>query len=188
MLGSLPCVFLLFPLILRFLPPPSFLQFGCELNVRVLTTGYWPIPQVPSATLPQPMLALCDHFRSFYLAKYSGRRLTFQTSLVSSSIHPFFLLTISSLSARSFVHPFILIQSCLVPAFVFCFAMLRTPSFFLSFCSLDCLIDCSLLMLVRGFAYLVSWCLSLSACKFLGDVIRTQQNFMAFLPTCSLIF
>jgi len=50
---------------------------GVDLTVRVLTTGCWPgHNQVPSINLPRIPAAAFDVFKSFFLAKHSGRILT----------------------------------------------------------------------------------------------------------------
>lgn len=50
---------------------------GIDLTVRVLTTGCWPgHNQVPSINLPRIPAAAFDVFKSFFLAKHSGRILT----------------------------------------------------------------------------------------------------------------
>lgn len=55
---------------------------GVDLNVRVLTTGYWPT-QSNSSKCNIPMVArnAYDSFRTFYLAKHNGRKLTLQPQL-----------------------------------------------------------------------------------------------------------
>jgi len=61
-----------------------------ELEVNVCTTGSWPQAGVGAASsgakaaisqggnLPQQVLAVCEAFKGFYLAKHSGRRLTWR--------------------------------------------------------------------------------------------------------------
>ncbi|CAN9500899.1 unnamed protein product [Ophioblennius macclurei] len=50
---------------------------GVNLTVRVLTTGCWPIqPETPKCTIPPSPRRAFEDFRSFYLAKHSGRHLT----------------------------------------------------------------------------------------------------------------
>ena len=50
---------------------------GVDLTVRVLTTGCWPgHNQVPSINVPRIPAAAFDVFKSFFLAKHSGRVLT----------------------------------------------------------------------------------------------------------------
>lgn len=55
---------------------------GVDLNVRVLTTGFWPTQSTPAKCIlpPEPQKAF-DEFRKFYLAKHSGRQLNLQPQL-----------------------------------------------------------------------------------------------------------
>lgn len=48
--------------------------------VQVLTTGSWPGEVAGKCELPQEAEACCEAFKNFYLRKYSGRRLTWQTN------------------------------------------------------------------------------------------------------------
>jgi len=55
---------------------------GVDMDVQVLTTGYWPLQtQHPSLILPESLTARRDHFESHYLSKYQGRRIGWQNSL-----------------------------------------------------------------------------------------------------------
>lgn len=61
-----------------------------EVNVSVLTTGYWPAYTPLDIKLP-PQLAHCqDVFRAFYLGKYQGRRLFWQHTLGHTVLKAFF--------------------------------------------------------------------------------------------------
>eukprot|EP01113_Clastostelium_recurvatum_P018521 TRINITY_DN2182_c0_g1_i3.p1 TRINITY_DN2182_c0_g1~~TRINITY_DN2182_c0_g1_i3.p1 ORF type:complete len:747 (-),score=180.70 TRINITY_DN2182_c0_g1_i3:32-2041(-) len=52
-----------------------------DINVSVLTTGFWP-PYAPvEVKLPKEFIEVQDLFKSFYMSKYSGRRLQWQNSL-----------------------------------------------------------------------------------------------------------
>ncbi|KAF3777264.1 Cullin-4 [Nymphaea thermarum] len=57
------------------------LPTGIELNVHVLTTGYWPTYPPMDIRLPYELNVYQDIFKEFYLSKYSGRRLMWQNSL-----------------------------------------------------------------------------------------------------------
>lgn len=57
-----------------------------ELAVHVLTTGFWPVQQLPQCLLPAPVAAVCALFQEFYLARHSGRRLTWQTSMGNADL------------------------------------------------------------------------------------------------------
>lgn len=51
-----------------------------ELNVTVLTTGFWPAQAVAPCRLPACIAAPSDAFKAYYLQLHSGRRLTWQTN------------------------------------------------------------------------------------------------------------
>lgn len=57
-----------------------------ELEVSVLTTGYWPTPSVPPCRLPQELLPVHDAFQAYYLAKHTGRKLTWQTNMGNADL------------------------------------------------------------------------------------------------------
>jgi len=52
-----------------------------ELQVKVLTTGYWPTQPVVQCHLPPEVEHACALFKRFYLAQHNGRQLTWQTSM-----------------------------------------------------------------------------------------------------------
>jgi len=53
-----------------------------DVDVRVLTTGYWPVyPTFPNIILPVELLVLQTKFESYYNDKYQGRRIAWQYSL-----------------------------------------------------------------------------------------------------------
>jgi hypothetical protein len=53
-----------------------------EMDVQVLTTGYWPVyPQYPNIILPPELFAHQANFESYYKNKYQGRRIAWQYSL-----------------------------------------------------------------------------------------------------------
>jgi cullin 3 len=56
--------------------------WGVDLNVRVLTTGFWPTQSTPSkCNIPTSPRNAFEAFRRFYLGKHSGRQLTLQSQL-----------------------------------------------------------------------------------------------------------
>lgn len=57
-----------------------------DVDVDVLTTGYWPNVKVPLCILPQPIQAAIDNFSDFYLKKHTGRKLSWQTSTGTGEI------------------------------------------------------------------------------------------------------
>jgi cullin-4 len=53
-----------------------------EMDVQVLTTGYWPqFPQQKSIKLPEELKVHVSRFENYYDSKYQGRRITWQYSL-----------------------------------------------------------------------------------------------------------
>ncbi|KPJ15119.1 Cullin-3-B [Papilio machaon] len=64
---------------------------GVDLSVRVLTTGFWPTQSAtPKCNIPSAPRNAFDVFRSFYLAKHSGRQLSLQPQLGSADLHATF--------------------------------------------------------------------------------------------------
>lgn len=55
-------------------------QGKIDMEVDVLTNGYWPSQNVPPCTLPQSVQDAIDSFSKFYLEKHTGRKLSWQTS------------------------------------------------------------------------------------------------------------
>lgn len=53
---------------------------GIEMGVNVITAGCWPSYPSVDVKLPSHLSALQERFESFYLGKYSGRKLTWQNS------------------------------------------------------------------------------------------------------------
>ncbi len=45
---------------------------GVELEVSMLTMGYWPTTSAPPCTLPAEIQACCARFEAFYLQKHTG--------------------------------------------------------------------------------------------------------------------
>lgn len=64
---------------------------GVDLNVRVLTTGFWPTQSTSFQTV-LPINAKCafDVFKQFYLTKHSGRQLNLQTQLGWADLNAYF--------------------------------------------------------------------------------------------------
>lgn len=61
-----------------------------DIEVDVLTTGYWPSHNVPSCTLPQQVQDAIDRFSKFYLEKHTGRKLSWQTSVGAAELRATF--------------------------------------------------------------------------------------------------
>lgn len=56
--------------------------YGVDLNVRILTSGFWPTQSTPSkCNIPLAPRNAFDAFKRFYLAKHNGRQLTIQAQL-----------------------------------------------------------------------------------------------------------
>lgn len=61
--------------------PPSS-SGTAEVQVQILTTGYWPaVTPMPHLMLPTEILQLMEDFQSFYNKHYQGRRLAWAHSL-----------------------------------------------------------------------------------------------------------
>ena len=61
-----------------------------DVEVSVLTTGYWPIQNDEPCTLPPPVKAAMDRFQKYYLNTYTGRKLSWQTSSGTAEIRATF--------------------------------------------------------------------------------------------------
>jgi len=59
---------------------------GIELKVSVLTSGFWPGPPGAPCELPMEIQDCCNRFETFYLAKHTGRRLSWQPHLGAADI------------------------------------------------------------------------------------------------------
>ena len=57
-----------------------------DIEVDVLTNGYWPSQNVPPCTLPQQVQDAIGRFEKFYLEKHTGRKLQWQTSTGSAEL------------------------------------------------------------------------------------------------------
>lgn len=51
-----------------------------DIEVDVLTNGYWPSQNVPACTLPPEIQDAIDRYTKYYLDKHTGRKLSWQTS------------------------------------------------------------------------------------------------------------
>jgi len=61
-----------------------------DIEVDVLTNGYWPSQNVPPCTLPIPVQGAINKFSTFYLEKHTGRKLSWQSSAGSAEIRATF--------------------------------------------------------------------------------------------------
>jgi cullin 3 len=53
---------------------------ACNIDVTMLTAGYWPMQSAPPCLLPAIAIAATEPFESFYLKQHTGRKLTWLTS------------------------------------------------------------------------------------------------------------
>jgi len=63
---------------------------GIDIEVDVLTTGYWPSQSVPACTLPPSVQEAIDRFSEFYLGTHTGRKLSWQTSAGAAELRASF--------------------------------------------------------------------------------------------------
>jgi len=61
-----------------------------DIEVDVLTAGYWPSQNVPPCSLPSVIQDAIDTFSTFYLQKHTGRKLSWQTYTGSAEIRATF--------------------------------------------------------------------------------------------------
>ena len=57
---------------------PSFAESSVELNVNVLTKGFWITKELPPCKLPKEVEKYQDAFSSFFLDKHQGQKLVWQ--------------------------------------------------------------------------------------------------------------
>eukprot|EP01103_Thecamoeba_quadrilineata_P019179 TRINITY_DN765_c0_g1_i1.p1 TRINITY_DN765_c0_g1~~TRINITY_DN765_c0_g1_i1.p1 ORF type:complete len:756 (+),score=129.29 TRINITY_DN765_c0_g1_i1:106-2268(+) len=63
---------------------------GIDLNVQILTTGFWPTSVITNCNLPPEILSCCDVFKNYYLGNHSARRLTWQTNMGTAELKAYF--------------------------------------------------------------------------------------------------
>jgi len=59
---------------------------GLDLNVHVLTTGFWPAAPVSACNLPQEVIKACEAYKKYYLGCHNGRRLNWQTNMGTAEV------------------------------------------------------------------------------------------------------
>ncbi|CAH1721454.1 cullin-3-B-like [Aphis gossypii] len=70
---------------------PSSNCNNIDLSVRVLTTGFWPLPTTtPKCNVPSIARLAYEEFRTFYLGKHNGRQLRLQPQLGSADLTAIF--------------------------------------------------------------------------------------------------
>ncbi|DBA80768.1 hypothetical protein WJX77_001890 [Trebouxia sp. C0004] len=80
----------------------SRLSPGIDMNVNVLTSGYWPSYPHLEAKLPDELTRYQTVFKDFYLSKHSGRRLVWHNSLGSCVMRAHFTKAVKELSVSLF--------------------------------------------------------------------------------------
>lgn len=61
-------------------------QVGPDISVTVLTTGFWPVQNVPLCQLPDDARKATERFSKYYLEKHSGRKLSWQANLGTAEL------------------------------------------------------------------------------------------------------
>ncbi|VDK54030.1 unnamed protein product, partial [Gongylonema pulchrum] len=64
-----------------------------EINVRVLTSGYWPTQSAPDCVLPAAAAQAFESFRAFYLSKHNGRKISLNPMLGHADVKAVFYNT-----------------------------------------------------------------------------------------------
>lgn len=83
---------------------PSLNCSNIDLSVRVLTTGFWPLPATtPKCNVPSIARLGYEEFRTFYLSKHNGRQLRLQPQLGSADITAVFNLHRRDTSSTSMI-------------------------------------------------------------------------------------
>jgi cullin 3 len=57
-----------------------------DLEVNVLTQGYWPTQTVAPCALPSAVLPACSHFEEYYLERHTGRKVSWQTHMGNADL------------------------------------------------------------------------------------------------------
>uniref|UniRef100_A0A7S0ECD9 Cullin family profile domain-containing protein n=1 Tax=Hanusia phi TaxID=3032 RepID=A0A7S0ECD9_9CRYP len=61
-------------------------SLSLDLQVKVLTTGFWPTQPMQQCRLPPEIDHACMVFQRFYLAQHNGRQLTWQTNMGNADL------------------------------------------------------------------------------------------------------
>eukprot|EP01111_Echinosteliopsis_oligospora_P008697 TRINITY_DN2462_c0_g1_i1.p1 TRINITY_DN2462_c0_g1~~TRINITY_DN2462_c0_g1_i1.p1 ORF type:complete len:745 (-),score=221.56 TRINITY_DN2462_c0_g1_i1:110-2344(-) len=59
---------------------------GIELNVYVLTTGFWPTQSAAKCNFSNEILTCCEVFKKYYLSNHNGRRISWQANMGTSEL------------------------------------------------------------------------------------------------------
>lgn len=79
--GTTVCEGTSMKLVLTPLQPPSV-----SIGVTVMTSTYWPSTATVPCTLPEILVKAGKSFEAYYLAKHTGRRLTWQPSMGTADV------------------------------------------------------------------------------------------------------
>jgi len=63
---------------------------GVDMQVLVLTTGFWPTQPAAKCLLPREANHCCSVFSKFYLSQHNGRRLTWQANMGTAELKVMF--------------------------------------------------------------------------------------------------
>ncbi|EJW69767.1 hypothetical protein WUBG_19326, partial [Wuchereria bancrofti] len=61
-----------------------------DITVRVLTSGYWPTQAAPDCVLPPVAAQAFESFRTFYLSKHNGRKISLNPMLGHADVKAVF--------------------------------------------------------------------------------------------------
>lgn len=61
-----------------------------DITVRVLTSGYWPTQAAPDCVLPPVAAQAFESFRTFYLGKHNGRKISLNPMLGHADVKAVF--------------------------------------------------------------------------------------------------
>lgn len=87
-----------------------------DINVIVMTSTYWPMPQPsPQCNLPLALTEASRVFEKFYLGRHSGRRLTWQPSLGNADVRVAFKARKHDLNVSTFALVILLLFEDLSP-------------------------------------------------------------------------
>jgi cullin-4 len=71
----------------RYKSSPEFVSTSVEMEVQILTTGYWPVyPQYENLVLPPELTEPQEHFWNHYKTKYQGRKIVWQYALGNCTV------------------------------------------------------------------------------------------------------
>lgn len=72
---------------------PGFISSPIEVDIHMLTAGFWPLHNTPPCALPSSLSDVGEKFTSFYINKHNGRKLTWMHNLGSVDLKAVFTKT-----------------------------------------------------------------------------------------------